>query len=151
MGWSTGSTLCEDVCNIVKDYVSEKEYVEVSAKICGMFVGMDADDFEFFPGTPYWNYLRTKEQDDFLSMLKERVDDERHTLDEVREWLEDFDYKGFNVMLRKWLEEDVRGVTPEEFYDTSESYMDDFCLGLNEIQAERQAEMDEDRLWNTEF
>lgn len=148
MGWATGSQLCEDICELVREYLSTENYKEVSGKICKMFVDMDGDDFECYPGTPYWNYLSMYDQDEFLVMLKEQVECESRTIEEVRGLLRDFKYEGFNVILIRWLEEDVRGIKSPSF--TSDDYIDEIYDEL-ERDAERQAEWDEERLWNSEF
>lgn len=142
MGWASGSELCEDICKVVKGFVDKSDYEEVSATICGMFVENDADDFELYIGTPYWNYLKLYSQDEFLSYCKEWIEEHEHSVEELRSELSNFKYEGFNILLRKWLVETFQ--TEEEHNEHEYDYLD-------ELFAETQAERDEELLWGYSF
>lgn len=71
MGWSTGSELCNDIWEDIERYIPEDKRKEASARLCAHFVFMDADDFPFEEGTPYYNYLELYEPETFKEYLED--------------------------------------------------------------------------------
>lgn len=138
MGWTSGSSLCEEICDSIKPYITDKDtWEKVSADIVSHFVKWDADGFDFYTGSPYWNYLKIYKPDDYLECCKYRIED-GDNVEKITEELKTYKYRGFNVLLRKWLNETIQSKDSTIDYDINFDY-------------ENQAERDEDMLWSREW
>ena len=112
LGWMNA----EEVRTIAADLnVSEREVLEMEARLSGRDIGFDAssdEDDEHAPPSPA-AYLRSNDEDP--SQAYERADSEDHQLSLLREGLAELDPRSRDIVRRRWLDEGK--VTLQELAD----------------------------------
>ena len=113
LGWMNGA----EVSAVAKDLnVSEREVLEMEARLSGRDIGFDApsdEDDEHAPPSPA-AYLRADEEDP--SQAYERADSEDNQLQLLREGLAGLDARPRAIIARRWLDADSK-VTLQELAD----------------------------------
>src|SRR6218665_1050478 len=113
LGWMNA----EEVSAIAKDLnVSEREVLEMEARLSGRDIGFDApsdEDNENAPPSPA-AYLMAEDEDP--SQAYERADSEDNQLSLLREGLAKLDQRSRDIIARRWLEADSK-VTLQELAD----------------------------------
>ena len=71
MGWASGSSLCEEIWEDLKDYIPTCLREEVGIKLVKHFVDRDADDFDYGPNSIYRMYLKQYEPQCYEELLGE--------------------------------------------------------------------------------
>ena len=113
LGWMNAA----EVSAVARDLnVSEREVLEMEARLSGRDVGFDApadEDNEHAPPSPA-AYLRANEEDP--SQAYERADSEDNQLQLLREGLAALDARSRDIIARRWLDADSK-VTLQELAD----------------------------------
>ncbi|UNK56122.1 RNA polymerase sigma factor RpoH [Pseudoxanthomonas daejeonensis] len=113
LGWMNAA----EVSAVARDLnVSEREVLEMEARLSGRDVGFDApadEDNEHAPPSPA-AYLRAAEEDP--SQAYERADSEDNQLQLLREGLAVLDARSRDIIARRWLDADSK-VTLQELAD----------------------------------
>ena len=113
LGWMNAA----EVSAVAKDLnVSEREVLEMEARLSGRDIGFDApsdEDDEHAPPSPA-AYLVAHDEDP--SQAYERQDSEGHKLDLLRDGLASLDARSRDIIARRWLDEDSK-VTLQELAD----------------------------------
>jgi RNA polymerase sigma-32 factor len=113
LGWMNAA----EVSAVARDLnVSEREVLEMEARLSGRDVGFDApadEDNEHAPPSPA-AYLRAAEEDP--SQAYERADSEDNQLQLLREGLAALDARSRDIIARRWLDADSK-VTLQELAD----------------------------------
>ena len=113
LGWMNAA----EVSAVAKDLnVSEREVLEMEARLSGRDIGFDApsdEDDEHAPPSPA-AYLRADEEDP--SQAYERADSEDNQLQLLREGLASLDARSRDIVARRWLDADSE-VTLQELAD----------------------------------
>ena len=113
LGWMNAA----EVSAVAKDLnVSEREVLEMEARLSGRDIGFDApsdEDDEHAPPSPA-AYLRADEEDP--SQAYERADSEDNQLQLLREGLASLDARSRDIVARRWLDADSK-VTLQELAD----------------------------------
>lgn len=79
MGWAEGSTVANEVWNILKPYIKkdERTLAEASKRIYEIFENRDADDWEYqllYKGSLYYTYMKLNEPEEFKKLMREMYD-----------------------------------------------------------------------------
>jgi RNA polymerase sigma-32 factor len=113
LGWMNA----EEVSAIAKDLnVSEREVLEMEARLSGRDIGFDApsdEDEEHAPPSPA-SYLVARDEDP--SQAYERVDSEDNQMELLREGLANLDERSRDIIKRRWLDGESK-VTLQELAD----------------------------------
>ena len=113
LGWMNAAA----VSAVARDLnVSEREVLEMEARLSGRDIGFDApadEDNEHAPPSPA-AYLRASEEDP--SQAYERADSEDNQLQLLREGLAALDARSRDIIARRWLDADSK-VTLQELAD----------------------------------
>jgi RNA polymerase sigma-32 factor len=113
LGWMNAA----EVSAVAKDLnVSEREVLEMEARLSGRDIGFDAqsdEDDEHAPPSPA-AYLMAQDEDP--SQAYERADSEDHQLELLREGLAGLDSRSRDIIARRWLDADSK-VTLQELAD----------------------------------
>jgi len=113
LGWMNAA----EVSAVAKDLnVSEREVLEMEARLSGRDIGFDApadEDDEHAPPSPA-AYLMAQDEDP--SQAYERADSEDHQLELLREGLAGLDARSRDIIARRWLDADSK-VTLQELAD----------------------------------
>ena len=113
LGWMNAA----EVSAVAKDLnVSEREVLEMEARLSGRDIGFDApasEDEEHAPPSPA-AYLVSHDEDP--SQAYERADSEGHQLDRLREGLSGLDARSRDIIARRWLDDENK-VTLQELAD----------------------------------
>ncbi len=113
LGWMNAA----EVSAVAKDLnVSEREVLEMEARLSGRDIGFDApadEDNEHAPPSPA-AYLMAQEEDP--SQAYERADSEDNQLQLLREGLASLDARSRDIVARRWLDDDSK-VTLQELAD----------------------------------
>ena len=113
LGWMNAA----EVTAVAKDLnVSEREVLEMEARLSGRDIGFDApadEDDDHAPPSPA-AYLRSHDEDP--SQAYERADSEDHQLELLREGLASLDARSRDIIARRWLDADSK-VTLQELAD----------------------------------
>ena len=113
LGWLNAA----EVSAVAKDLnVSEREVLEMEARLSGRDIGFDApadEDDEHAPPSPA-AYLMAQDEDP--SQAYERADSEDHQLEMLREGLAGLDARSRDIIARRWLDADSK-VTLQELAD----------------------------------
>ena len=113
LGWMNAA----EVTAVARDLnVSEREVLEMEARLSGRDIGFDApadEDDEHAPPSPA-AYLMAQDEDP--SQAYERADSEDHQLEMLREGLAGLDARSRDIIARRWLDADSK-VTLQELAD----------------------------------
>jgi RNA polymerase sigma-32 factor len=113
LGWMNAA----EVSAVARDLnVSEREVLEMEARLSGRDIGFDApsdEDDEHAPPSPA-AYLMAQDEDP--SQAYERADSEDHQLELLREGLAGLDARSRDIIARRWLDADSK-VTLQELAD----------------------------------
>ena len=113
LGWMNAA----EVSAVARDLnVSEREVLEMEARLSGRDIGFDApasEDEDHAPPSPA-AYLVSHDEDP--SQAYERADSEGHQLDRLREGLSGLDARSRDIIARRWLD-DGNKVTLQELAD----------------------------------
>ncbi|WP_372016733.1 RNA polymerase sigma factor RpoH [Pseudoxanthomonas sp. 10H] len=113
LGWMNAA----EVTAVARDLnVSEREVLEMEARLSGRDIGFDApsdEDDEHAPPSPA-AYLMAQDEDP--SQAYERADSEDHQLELLREGLAGLDARSRDIIARRWLDADSK-VTLQELAD----------------------------------
>ncbi|AKC88317.1 RNA polymerase sigma factor RpoH [Pseudoxanthomonas suwonensis] len=113
LGWMNAA----EVSAVARDLnVSEREVLEMEARLSGRDIGFDApadEDDEHAPPSPA-AYLRAADEDP--SQAYERADSEDHQLELLREGMASLDARSRDIIARRWLDADSK-VTLQELAD----------------------------------
>ena len=113
LGWMNAA----EVSAVAKDLnVSEREVLEMEARLSGRDIGFDApasEDEDHAPPSPA-AYLVSHDEDP--SQAYERADSEGHQLDRLREGLSGLDARSRDIIARRWLDDENK-VTLQELAD----------------------------------
>ncbi len=113
LGWMNAA----EVSAVARDLnVSEREVLEMEARLSGRDIGFDApadEDDDHAPPAPS-AYLVSHDEDP--SLAYERADSEDHQLELLREGLASLDARSRDIVARRWLDADSK-VTLQELAD----------------------------------